>query len=149
MFLFGCAGPSLLSGLFSGSGAPPSHCGGFSCGRALGLWLLGFSSHSTWAHQLQLLGSRAQAQKLWHMGLVAPWHLESSWIRDLICVSCIGRQILYHWTTREAPQLSFKCIEIRKLRTYQHRYHFYSSLFILFMWIHIFIWHHFFLPKEL
>ena len=27
----------------------------------------------------------------------------SSWPRDQTCVSCIGRQILYHWTTWEAP----------------------------------------------
>ena len=26
----------------------------------------------------------------------------SSWPRDQICVSCIGRQILHHWATREA-----------------------------------------------
>ena len=29
----------------------------------------------------------------------------SSRIRDQICVSCIGRQILYHWATREAGDL--------------------------------------------
>ena len=28
----------------------------------------------------------------------------SSWTRDQTCVSCIGRRILYHWTTREAPK---------------------------------------------
>ena len=27
----------------------------------------------------------------------------SSRIRDQTCVSCIGRRILYHWVTREAP----------------------------------------------
>ena len=27
----------------------------------------------------------------------------SSWPRDWTCVSCIGRQILYHWAAREAP----------------------------------------------
>ena len=27
----------------------------------------------------------------------------SSWLGDQICVSCIGRQILYHWAIREAP----------------------------------------------
>ena len=27
----------------------------------------------------------------------------SSWPRDQTHVSCIGRQILYHWATREAP----------------------------------------------
>ena len=31
----------------------------------------------------------------------------SSWIRDRTRVSCIGKRILYHWTTREAPVLHF------------------------------------------
>ena len=30
-------------------------------------------------------------------------HVGSSWIRDRTHASCIGRWILYHWTTREAP----------------------------------------------
>ena len=54
--------------------------------------------------QLQLLGSRAQAEQWRHSGLVAPRHVEPSWIRDGICVSCIGRWVLYHGTTREAPE---------------------------------------------
>ena len=29
----------------------------------------------------------------------------SSWPRDWTCVSCTGRQILYHWATREAREL--------------------------------------------
>ena len=28
----------------------------------------------------------------------------SSWLRDRTCVSCIGKQILYHWATWEAPR---------------------------------------------
>ena len=36
------------------------------------------------------------------MGLVVLWHVESSQIRDGTQVSCTGRQILYHWTIREA-----------------------------------------------
>ena len=35
-------------------------------------------------------------------GLVAPWHVGSFWTRNRTCSSCIGRWILYHWTTREA-----------------------------------------------
>ena len=31
----------------------------------------------------------------------APRHVGSSWSRDRTCVSCIGRQILNHWTTGE------------------------------------------------
>ena len=41
----------------------------------------GFSSGSTQAQQLQLRGCRVLAQKLWHTGLVAPWHVKSSWTR--------------------------------------------------------------------
>ena len=35
------------------------------------------------------------------MGLVAPWHVESSWTRARTRVPCIGRQILNHCATRE------------------------------------------------
>ena len=34
----------------------------------------------------------------------------SSWPRDQTCVSCIGRRILYHWATRQAP--TSDCISI-------------------------------------
>ena len=37
------------------------------------------------------------------MSFVAPWHVESFWTRDQTCVPCIGRWILYHWTSREVP----------------------------------------------
>ena len=37
------------------------------------------------------------------MGLIAPWHVGSSWIRDWIHVPYIGRRILNHCTTREVP----------------------------------------------
>ena len=52
---------------------------------------------------VQLLGSRAQPQQLWHMGWVDPRHVGCSQIRDQTCVSRIGRWILYHWAAREAP----------------------------------------------
>ena len=51
--------------------------------------------------QLRLVGSRVQAQQLWHTGSVAPQHVEASWSRDQTCVACIGRRIHNHWTTRE------------------------------------------------
>ena len=66
----------------------------------------GFSSCGMWAQQLWLLGSRAQAQQLWHVGLVAPRHVESSGTRDQTHVPCISRQILNHQTTREALLLT-------------------------------------------
>ena len=55
-------------------------------------------------------GSRALGYRLDHCGLnscdlVAPWNVGSSQIRDQICISHIGRQILYHWATREAPNV--------------------------------------------
>ena len=49
------------------------------------------------------MGSRAQAQQLWHRGLVAPWHVGSSWTRAQTCVPCIGRWILNHCATKEVP----------------------------------------------
>ena len=95
--------------------------GGYSLLRCVGFslqWLLllqsmgsrhtGFSSCGTRAQQLWLAGSRAQAQQLWHIGLVAPWHVGSSWTRDRTCVSCIGRRILNHCTTMEVPLCLFK-----------------------------------------
>ena len=56
-------------------------------------------------HGLQELwfpDSRAQAQWLWYMGLIAPRCVGSSPTGDRTRVSCIDRWILYHGTTREA-----------------------------------------------
>ena len=52
------------------------------------------------------MGSRAHAQQLWHTGLVAPWHVGSSQTRARTRVPCIGRWILNHCATREAPRFS-------------------------------------------
>ena len=63
---------------------------------------VGFSSCcGARAQSLRFLGSRAQAQQLWHLGLVPPRRVGSSWIRDWTRVSCTGRWILYCWATRE------------------------------------------------
>ena len=77
-------------------------CGGSSCRRtqARGTRLQKLQHV---AQQLQLPGCRAQAQQLWHTGLVAPQHVGSSRIRGQTRVSCNGRGILYHWATRGAP----------------------------------------------
>ena len=56
--------------------------------------------------QLCLPGSRAQAQQLWRTGLVALQHVGSSWTRARTRVPCIGRKILNHCATREAPAKS-------------------------------------------
>ena len=83
-------------------------------GAALSLWLLRlFSSFgeqglwNVWAQSLQLPGSRAQAQWFWHTGLGASQHVGSSQIRDQTHVSCTGRQILYHWASRDFLLLLF------------------------------------------
>ena len=68
-------------GLLSSCGEWASHRRGFFCCWA---WAPG-----TWA------------QLLWHMGLVAGWHVESSRTRGRTRVPCIGRRVLNHWTTWE------------------------------------------------
>ena len=93
-------------GLLSSCDAQASYCSGFSCG-AQALGHSGFSSCGTWAQWLQLPGSRAQGQQLWCTGLVALWHVGSSWIWNQNCVFCIGRQILYHRATRKALSAIF------------------------------------------
>ena len=52
----------------------------------------------------------AQAQQLWLMGLVAPWHVGSSQTRARTRVPCIGRQTLNHCATREAQKESFNLL---------------------------------------
>ena len=54
-------------------------------------------------HRLQT----AQAQWLWRTGPVAPRHVGSSQTRARTCVPCIGRRILNHYATREAPRVSY------------------------------------------
>ena len=78
------------------------HCGGFSC---CGSWALGVQASVVVAcglQQLWLTGSRVQAQQLWHLGLVALWHVGSSWTRARTHVPCTGRRIINHCATREA-----------------------------------------------
>ena len=93
VFLFGCAGSSLLWELFSSCNEPGAtlwlRCIGFSL-----RWLLSWHT-----------GSRAQAQQSWSIGLVAPQHVGSSQIKNWTLVSCTGRWILYHWATREAQEM--------------------------------------------
>ena len=40
-------------------------------------------------------------QEYWS-GLPFPYPGDSSWPRDWTYISCVGRQVLYHWATREA-----------------------------------------------
>ena len=75
-----------------------------------GLQVHGLHSCGTWAQQLWLVDSRAQAQQLWHTGLAAPWHVGSTRTRARTHVPCIGRQIVNHCTTREAPRYLFELV---------------------------------------
>ena len=76
-----------------------SSCMGFSV-QWLILWQstgsrhTGISRCSTWAQELQLLGSRAQAQKLWGRGLAALQHVGSSPIRDRTCSPALAESSL-------------------------------------------------------
>ena len=109
LFIFGHTGSSLLRmgflqlwrvGATLRCGAWASHCSGFSL-QSTGSRHAGFSGCGTWAQQLRPTGSRAQAQQLWHTGLVVPWHVGSSQTRAQTCVPCIGRRILNHCAIRE------------------------------------------------
>ena len=93
IYLFGCVGSSFLcegflqlwrAGATLHHGARASHCRGLSCCRAQ--------------------APDAQAQQLWLTGSVAPRHVGSSQTRAQTRVPCIGRQILNHCATREAPK---------------------------------------------
>ena len=80
--------------------------------RSTGSRRTGFGSCGTWAQQLWLTGSRAQAQQPWRTGLVAPRHVTSSWSRARTRVPCIGRRTANHCATREAPRFCFKIIKM-------------------------------------
>ena len=96
VFVSGCAGPSLLLGLFSSWvwGATPPCDSVASLLSEHRLW-------GVWAQQVQLLGSGAQAQSLWLTGLVVLQHVGSFQIRDRTRVSCIGRRAPHHRATRQ------------------------------------------------
>ena len=70
-------------------------CSDSSLQQLLLLWSLGF----------RVCGLSRHGPSPWSSGLVAPWPVGSSWIRDQTYVSCIGRQILYHWASRGSPGL--------------------------------------------
>ena len=95
-------------------------CAGFSLRWLLLLWRMGsrragFSSCGTWAQQLWLAGSRAQARQLWRTGLVAPWHVGSSWAGAQTRVPCIGRQVQNSLLQKGDPKHS-KLSKMRRQR---------------------------------
>ena len=65
-------------------------------------WCMGFSAQWLLLWSTQALG--VWASVLWHTGLVAPLHVESSQIRNRTHVTCSGRRILIHCTTREVQE---------------------------------------------
>ena len=69
----------VVSGATLSRGAQTSQCSGFSC-----------------------FGARVLERRLVSCGKWALRYMGSS----LICIPCIGRWILYHWTTREIPALN-------------------------------------------
>ena len=103
----------LLCALFSSFGrqvllsrcsAQASYCGGASC-RAQALGPEDLGNWGTWAQYLGLPRSSTQARYLWHMDLVAPQHVGSSWTRDRTHVSWTRRWVIYHWATKEATKI--------------------------------------------
>ena len=84
-----------------------SHYGGFSCCRVQVLGHTNFSCCGAQAPEPRLESSGT-------LGLLALKHVGSSWIRDRICASCIGRWILNHWITRKVLP-SFYLTKMHKL----------------------------------
>ena len=109
LFIFGCAGSSLLCGLFSSCSKWgllssrslwASHCGGSSCCGEPALGHKGFRSCSAWA--------------LEHSSVVVAWGLRCSVACGSLPRSGIkpvflafGKWILYHWPTGKAPLFIF------------------------------------------
>ena len=90
-----------LSLVAASGGYSSLQCAGFLLWWLLLLWSTssrraGFSSCGTRAQLLWLVGSRAQAQQLWRMGLVALRYVGSSQTRTRTRVPCIGRRIPNH-----------------------------------------------------
>ena len=105
VYFHGCTGSlQLCMGflqLWQAEAALQLLCGGLSflwflLLQSTGSRLMGFSSHSVWAQQLWLQGSRVLTQQLWCSGLAGPWHVGSSQTRNQTCVHGIGRRIPHH-----------------------------------------------------
>ena len=90
--IFGCVGSSFL-------------CEGFRQLRRAGATphRRARASHYRGLSRCGAQAPDAQAQQLWHTGLAALQHVGSSQTRARTRVPCIGRQILNHCATREAP----------------------------------------------
>ena len=82
-----------FGGLLSSCYTRSPHCGGFSC---CGTWALEHVGSEVAAHGPSC--SRA-------CGILPDW--------DQTCVPCLARQILNHWTTREATKIRFLIMSSR------------------------------------
>ena len=112
--------PSLVA---ASRGYSSLRCVGFSLQWSLLLWSIGsrcvgLSGCGTRAQQPWLADCRAQAQQLRCTGLVAPWHVGSSWTRARTLVPCTGGRVPNHCATREALWLTFKCWLFKQMNTY-------------------------------
>ena len=96
IFIFGCVGSSFL-------------CEGFLQLRRVGATLPcgARASHYRGLSCCEAEAPDAQAQQLWLTGPVAPRHVGSSQTRARTRVPCLGRRILNHCATREAPCVTF------------------------------------------
>ena len=71
---------------------------GYSLLQSMGFSLQGLLwLQSTGSRHSSFSSCSSWAQQLWHMSLVALWHVESSWTRDQTCIPCTGRWILIPW----------------------------------------------------
>ena len=90
---------------------------------------------------------------MWLTGPVAPRHVGSSQTRAQARVPCIGRQILNHCTTREAPDLS---LYLSRFFPKRDRFIVFLTLFSKNMWhkesscaVGILVYHFYFLSKNI
>ena len=82
-----------------------------SCGKWGPLLIAAHGPHYRGLSCCRAQAPDAQAQQPWPTGLVAPQHVGSSQTRAQTHVPCIGRQILNHCATREAPPLFLRLKE--------------------------------------
>ena len=94
LFIYSCGGSSFL-------------CEGFLQLRQVGATLhrRARGSHHRGLSRCEAQAPDAQAQQLWLTGPAAPRHVGSSQTKARTRVPCIGRQILNHCATREAPEV--------------------------------------------
>lgn len=98
--------------------------------QSMGSLVCGLSSCVSW--------TQPQAQWWWCIGLVAPWHGESSKTRDWIYVSFIGRWLFQHWAIRETHKFFLKIFHFLENPLFfinipkQYNYLDYTSLFKIF-----------------